>query len=728
MSAAGFGGGARAQQPVAAPAPAAQQMTAVPATGLLDISADSLSYDSARRVVVARGNVIVTRGTDSVRADYAEVDTANEQVSARGNILIQYQGNTWKGEQATYNFRTGTGDFGVSEFHIPPYYLTARDSRRLSPQLIRLEGVMLTTCEPDSPEYSVRASSATLENQRTLRARNIRFQLGPVPFFWFPYIKADVDSFANFEFTPGWSSAMGPFLLTTYHHPINETFRTRTHFDVRQRRGIGIGEDLLWKDPAAADYAGQLRLYYTQDRKPWHGEIQRKQREALIDEHRYWIHLADRRNLTDRDTWVTLAHYVSDPWMLSDFFDDEYQRNVQPENRMTLTHRGDGYNAGIGLNVRLNEFYENVNRLPEVFLNINRQPIGNTPLYYESENTLAYLNRVFPDQSSQEEYSTFRLDSSHMAYWPMRYFGFLSLIPRAGYRGTYYSKTREAQMVTNVVVVTNNLGEVIGTTNVVETLVRDGPAGWRNLPELGLESSFKAFGRLYDGPTGIEEDRDLRHVLEPYANYTFRPEPNLLPEELWTFDAVDKLRDRNDVGVGVRNYLQTRRQNSVHDLIYADVFTTLYLDPDEDEQTLGDLGFKTELRPWSWLSWDFDGSFDTRQNELQAFGTQVQVENEDIFTVGLDYRYKRDKRQAAAADVVVFPEAPWSARVYARMDLDASHVEEHSYYLLRRTRCLGIGLGLRVRPDQTGENDDNYTIWFRIWPLAFPQYASSLGG
>ena len=40
--------------------------------------------------------------------------------------------------------------------------------------------------------------------------------------------------------------------------------------------------------------------------------------------------------------------------------------------------------------------------------------------------------------------------------------------------------------------------------NVAETLVRDGEAVWRHLPELGMETSFKAFGDLYRGPTGIE--------------------------------------------------------------------------------------------------------------------------------------------------------------------------------------------------------------------------------
>ena len=739
-AAAVFGMAAWAQAQTSAPParspipPAARTSALDPAavasalSGLIDVQADDLSYDAARRLVIATGHVKVTRGTDSVSADYAEVDTAAEQVAARGHIVIQYLGNVWKGEEATYNFKTGQGDFGAFEAYAPPYHVTARDSRRLSLNLMELKGVMLTTCEPDDPEYSVRASSATLEDNNILRAKNVRFQLGPVPFFWFPYVKANIEELAKFEFTPGWSSDMGPFLLTAYNQPLNDVFKTRTHVDVRQKRGLGLGEDLMWKDPEENDYRGMLRLYYANDQKPWHDEDQRAEREDLVDADRYWLHLEDRHNVTDRDYLISELNYVSDPWILSDFFDDEYQKNVQPENRVTLSHRGDRYTAGVLMNMRLNDFYENVDRLPEVFLDFNRQQIPGTPFYYEGENAFGYLGRVYPDGSEEDRYNAFRFDTKHVAYWPTRHFGFLSLIPRAGYRGTYYSETRNEVVVTNVVVVTNELGAVVGTTNELETLVSDGDPVWRSLPEIGAESSFKAFGNLYEGPTGIEEDEDLRHVVEPYADYTLRFEPNVLPEELWQFDSIDELDERNDVTVGLRNYLQTKRRKSTHNLVYADVFTTLELAPEEDEETLEDVGFKSELRPWSWLSWDFDGTYDVQTNALQTFNTQVEIEREDIFTFGVDYRYKVDAREAIAGDLSLFPEQRWSGRIYARMDLEESQVEEHSYYLIHRTRCLGIGIGLRVRPEYAADGDDDYTVWFRIWPLAFPQFSSSLGG
>jgi len=718
---------ASAQQPVVSPK-ATDRLTAAPLAGLIDIQADDLSYDAVRRLVIARGNVEVIRGTDSVKADYAEIDTATEQVIARGNLIIEYMGNIWKGEEASYNFKTGVGDFGKFELTALPYHVTARDSKRLSPQLMELKGVMLTTCDPEALEYSVRASSATLENNEYLRAKNVRFHFGPVPFFWFPYVKGNMDSFANFEFTPGWSSDMGPFLLTTYNYPLNDTVKTHTHVDVRQKRGLAIGEDLSWKDPDGSDYEGKIGVYYADDQNPWHDDNQKKIREDSIDSDRYWLHLKDRHNLTDRDYLMTTLNYLSDEWLLEDFFDDEYQNNVQPENRITLTHRGNNFNAGVTLNNRLNDFYDNVNRMPEVFFNMNRQQILNTPFYYEGVNSLSSLEKVYAENIESNGYEATRFDTYHMVYWPTRSFDFLSVVPRGGYRGTYFSQTMERSSLTNVVALTNTTGEVIGTTNEVEELFSEAPSAWRNMPEIGVETSFKAFGELYNGPTGIGDDEDLRHVAEPYADYTLRFEPNVLPEDLWQFDSVDDLDKRNDLTLGMRNYLLTKRNGLIHNLIYADVFSTLLLEPEVGEETFNSIGFRGELRPWRWLSWDLAGEVDTVEGGLSTFNTQIDLRRDETFLFGVDYRYALDSQDQVATDLTLFPEQRWSGRVYARMDIEESTMEEYSGFIIHRTRCLGIGLGVRVRPEQASDGDDNITGWVRIWPLAFPGFASDIGG
>ena len=219
---------------------------------------------------------------------------------------------------------------------------------------------------------------------------------------------------------------------------------------------------------------------------------------------------------------------------------------------------GDLFTAGIGVVTRLNDFYSNVSRLPELSLDVNRQQIPFTPFYYESENAMGFLKKEWSEQEQDkgyEDYDAFRIDTYHMVYLPTRSFGFLSVVPRGGYRGTYYSKTLETAVYTNVVAVTDKeTGLVTGTTNEVQTVYSDGPSVWRNLPEFGAEASFSAFGLITDAPTGIEEDRGLRHVAEPYVDWTLRLEPNVLPDDLWQFDSVDELDKCNILTVGIAGH------------------------------------------------------------------------------------------------------------------------------------------------------------------------------
>lgn len=688
---------------------------------MVDVQADRLSYDSARKLILARGNVKVTRGAEWVTCDEADVDTVGQVVAARGNIELHYGDGIWRGEEVTYNFKTGEGDFGEFDLYVPPWHVVAEKSKRVSESMVELEGVMLTSCDPDAPEYSVRTPKANLVSNRVVQARNVRFQLGVVPFFWVPYAKGDVRNFANFDVVPGYRSKLGAFLMTTYNYPLDDVWTTHTHLDLRSERGVGVGEDLEWEDRETGAYKGMLRLYYADDQKLWRNESQRQVREGEIENDRYWVRLTDRHNLTDRDYFIGSLHYLSDKWLLNDFFDDEYQKNVQPENRVTLMHRGDSYTAGLELNARLNDFYSNVNRLPEAFLDFNRQQVFGTPFYYEGENTASYLEKVFrKSTNSVSDYDAFRVDTRHMLMLPVRALGFLSIVPRAGYRGTYYSKTREAHAVTNVAPVTNSLGAVVGVTNKTTRYYTDGDPVWRNLPEVGAEASFKAFGELYRGPVGLQDgDRDLRHVFEPYADYTRRFEPNALPRELWQFDDIDKLNETNTVRIGLRNYLQTRRKEATFDLVYVDTWADFNLDPEDGEDTFNAFGFETELRPWSWLAWDFSGRYDNAKGEFEQYKTRVNIAAYDVFKLGVDYRYQLDKREQVAADMEVFPEGHWSARVYVREDIKESHLDEHSYYVIHRTDCLGFGLGLRVRPDGDGPGEDDYTVWLRIWPLAF---------
>jgi len=104
---------------------------------------------------------------------------------------------------------------------------------------------------------------------------------------------------------------------------------------------------------------------------------------STIPNERYRVLLKHTDLVSDRDSIVVQANYLSDPAILEDFFDKEYSDGIQPENYAVYTHREDNTRSTRWPEAALNDFYSDVGRLPEVSADFMRQPIGDTPLYYE---------------------------------------------------------------------------------------------------------------------------------------------------------------------------------------------------------------------------------------------------------------------------------------------------------------------------------------------------------
>ena len=693
------------------------------AVGEVEIRADRLEYEAERDLLVGIGNVVVRRGNEELRADCISVNTRTRDAYATGNVVFRRGRSIWRGEELSYNFRTGVGDFGAFNAYVEPYYIRAADSQRVSPEEYLLKDVVITTCESERPDFFVRASSARIIGEERLRARNVVVFLGPIPILYLPVWSQKLHrEKTNLDVVPGYSSKMGYFLLTAYNYRLSPAVRAATRLDYRSKRGVGVGQDFRWEN-AAEGWSGRFQAYYTSDDKPYEDDEQDEKELGLVDSDRYRIKLEHRHQFSSRDYLIVQGHYLSDPDVLEDFFNDEFRHTRQPENRVAIRHRGDYFTAGLQLNARLNDFYENVDRLPELTLDFPQQVIPGTPLYLRAENSAAYLRKVYPEYTDRSDYDAFRADFHPVISYPTRHFGFLNVIPEIGGRLTWYSASREERSVTNVVtmVTTNVEGGVTSVvesvTNEVDTVVEDAGAVTRTMIELGLETSFKAFRELIP-PTG--GDGGLRHVAEPYGRYTYVPEPSVTEDELYQFDRVDGLGKAHHVRVGMRNKLQTKRAGRIEDLIDADVSVLYRIETEKGQDSLGPLDFAVELSPVKWFFCDFDGRYDLNDSELDRLNLSATMKQAWVGNAGVEYVYRRDRRNLLGASVNLFPQAAWSLSTYWRYEFDDQRLEEQSYYIQHKTECLGLGIGYEGRGDE-------WTLWARIWLLAFPETVIELG-
>ena len=709
--------------------------TVDPAQAPVDIQADRLERREGGTLLIGSGNVTITQGTDILKADYVSVNTETYDTHARGNVYIRREGKVFQGDEARYNFSTRQGDFMEFEMEYGPFFLTSEDTERLSENEFVLYDATMTTCGWDSPEFLISASEAYVTQDERLHAKNVVFRYYGVPIFYLPWMTKQIgDSKTNIDVVPGYSSRMGGFALTAYNYELNEYVDGRTRVDYRSKRGLGVGQDFYWGDHEAGSWKGDFSAYYASDDKPLDDGSDAGRSSDLIDSDRYRFRMNHRQGLTSQDTARVRLNYLSDPYVLDDFFDSEFKLNAVPENYGVVTHSDPRYTLSLSVIPRLNDFYSTVNRLPELALEVPSLRIGDTPLFYEGESSLAYLERTFADGSAEEDYDAFRFDSDHLVAYPTRHFDFLNVIPRLGYRATFYDTTI-ARLTNNVAEpAANEAGVVTGTVDRVVVSVNEEGGELRNLFELGTEFSFKGYKVLHENARN-DFDVGLRHVVEPSVNYTFVPEPNLEKENIPQFDGIDQLDKRNDFLLGLRNKWQTKRRGRSHDLLDLNVYTYYRLDPDPVLQSPGDTSLTKEDfsdlfvdAEFRWIEgfWvDLDGAYDIYNSELNTFNAQAAYKFAGGSSLAGEYRFSRDRRDQVAGELNLFPQEPVSYTGYLRYDFEGSNLEEHSHFIRYKGNCVGYGLGVRELAREDG--DDEFRVWGQIWLTAFPEGIVDLG-
>ncbi|WFB36623.1 LptA/OstA family protein [Kiritimatiellota bacterium B12222] len=702
----------------------------------LQVEADSLNYEAEGNLVTAKGNVFLRKGAQSLKADIITYNQVTEQAFARGNVVFTNADQIWEGDTLKYNFITGKGSFPNLNMESGPFKLKAENIERLGPLQTKMTDVTVTTCpEITDPDFAIRASNVDVYEEDLFVMHNPVFYLHGVPFFYLPRLTLDKQRKpTNIDVVPGYSSRDGFMLLTSYSRYPSDSYRTKTILDYRSERGFAAGQNFYWYNPETNTDHTTLKFYGALDQQPYRNEKQEEEYLAQgidIPDTRYRIKFDTRQSITPTDTFWAKASYLSDAKVVEDFFSDEYRIEPIPETRMAYSAIGQGWNANIDVTRQLNqEEFNAVNRLPEATFNVPLLKMGSSEFLYESETRAGYLERTFSsfnEENGYEGYDSLRLDTKQMVSYPTRSFGWLNIVPRAGGRITYYSNTKgsETQIVPVSTADENNvITTVLETNNIVTAEAAD----VRVLPEIGFETSFKAFGLVHDQPTRL--GKGLRNVIEPFANYTYIPEPDLVPADIYQFDTIDTLSGQNNMRFGVRTKWQTQApqpngRHSIQDLVNLSVSTAYDLSSDADP-ALSVLEFDTEFTFVEWAYARIDFEYDTDESQLDTLTAEMRFIDEDTGNrLSLYQRYRAEDVNTSQLDYAINPRGRLGFEGYTRYEFESEGFEEQHIMFTIKTECIGYGIGGKwligdTYSDGSHEND-TYEVWFQFWLTAFPR-------
>jgi len=228
-------------------------------------------------------------------------------------------------------------------------------------------------------------------------------------------------------------------------------------------------------------------------------------------------------------------------------------------------------------------------------------------------------------------------------------------VPRIGFRGTYYSAGAESQLAT---LETTGLD----LTQNAQTLIQKKSSGavFRPVFNAGIESSFK-FSREWEDIQSRAWGIDgLRHVVQPYTDLSFvrtgenpdgilqfdrlTPTTELPSTSFPQFTTIDAIPNWSIWRFGVRNTLQTRRDDATTNLLEMDTFFNANLEAPAypglpKEGSFSNLCNKLTYVPLSWVAFSMNTQIPLVSTGFTQVNTSVHFLASDSlsFTVGHVY-------------------------------------------------------------------------------------------
>lgn len=607
----------------------------------VEVTARDYTFDPATGQGHGEGNVRVRYQDVSLDADVVDVNLKTKDVSAKGNVVLRREPFEWRGDAVSGNVGTKKFVFGTFEFSTGVWYGTGSGGGHESDGSAWLQGVRMSTCDLPRPHYSIQARRVLYYPDGKFRAYHTVYRVGELPIFYWPVVFGDSNpGRGSISIRPGYSSDWGAFLLLARTWQVSKEVETTAKLDLRSKHGVAIGNEThIRRTYSSTD----LDLYGMYDTNPPETGRDRNGRFDTQD----WRGRAALYHRQELDRALTLRTNVdaqSDVDMLHDWFKRDYDRDPQPRTFADVVYDTPRLSLSVVARPRVNDFETVVESLPELRLEMPRQVLfAGMPFLYQSTTTAGYykmnwrefdIDRPAP-LTDPEDYDSFRLDSLHMVYAPFSVAEHIQVVPRAGVRLTHYSDSSDTEMRPADIAALYDVDDPYrprSTTVLLRDYDDEGGSLTRLAGELGLELSTK-FSRTW---TDYMDDRmyldGLRHIVQPYVNYTFAPDPSEDRENIYFFDAVDRLTEQNFVRVGVDQRVQTRRDQRIYTLAriqsYADFHFSDKNDNDQGYDGLGDLGNKLEFSPtdalktWLTVVADLD-EMDVRRAELGLRHTRL---------------------------------------------------------------------------------------------------------
>lgn len=577
---------------------AQSQRSVQTAGGEVSVVADRFEQVGPDNLLVATGNVEVTRGTARLLADRVEINRETGDAVATGRVIFYDGDDRLTGERIEYNIKTGTGVVYQGEVHAAPYYrLTGERLERLGESVYRVRHGVFTTCEDEVPTWSFHLGSATADLEDLVSGTNASFWVKSVPIMpYFPFFAAAIRRERQSGFLApqlGTSAKKGFFAEIPFFWAISDSQDATVSLDAYEKRGFGGAAE--YRYVISQDQRGKLDGFFV-DEVFKNGDL----RGFGSAKHDWQIApgLSLRADLNG----------VSDDLVLRDYESALQQRAAQrAESNLFLTKTWTNWNF-----VSRVYWYQDLTterpvelqRVPELTLAGIRQTLPGLPgfLYQVDTSVVNFIREVGSEGA--------RFDLHPVVSRPVPLAGYATVTPFVGGRLTAYSTT-----------VTGVHEPVAGGPAVEDT---NGEPRVRDLLEFGSDAESRA-SRVYElgGWGGLDR---LLHSVEPRVHYIRIIGNNFYSLPLWT-NQTDRIPEANWFEYSLTNRIRGRTISPENtEAARLDLFKLVLASAyDIEKAQFGNVAGDLTIQPSQMLSFHGDASYNVLGDGLQTYSTDVTL-------------------------------------------------------------------------------------------------------
>ena len=662
-------------------------------------------------IATAKENVAIHVGNTDIYGDEGEYNAETHIVRISGNVRIYRGAELYVGESGTYN--TETQEITASKLRSleAPYFLggeqinrTSNDDDNGDETLTLVQKGYFTTHDAFNPDFRLKANTVRVYENDRIIFRNVVFYVGKVPIFYWPYLYQSLDDAFSFIISPAYTSSWGPSILSRVSFPIGKRIKAVARLDYRLRRGVAVGLQADTKYGKNNTSWAKLHTYFIEDQNP---TINRTTvPRGAIPTTRYRVSLDNRTEFGHDITGDVHLTKLSDPFVLEDFFQNEFRVVPVPDNVVTLRKWHPNYSLTAFTRVQMNNFFDTTERLPEVALDIKRQPVFGSAIFYEGEASFSNLRRNFEKDSFFQDYQTWRLDTFHQLTYPNTYFGWLSIVPRVGFRATYYDTTRDL-LPTDFV---NDPNPLVPDFTVFlpdsgDHPLREGDSLFRTIVNAGAEASFKV-SRTWEGAQSRLLGLDgLRHIAQPFVNFSYVTGNNTDPARLLQFDryvpstqlppidfpqftSIDSIDNWSIVRLGLRNRLQTRRDDITINWMELQTFFDVNLDNPYDRRDFSGLYNRFGFAPVPWFGLGIASQLPVFGQGYTEVNTDIRFQPASNVNLFLSHRFLTENPSFPDSSLYTFggywrANDNWGFGAFERYEANTGFLEEQRYSIHR---------------------------------------------